>query len=90
MPDLWLVAVSAAAAAAAAVLGVIPVIVSGEVSPRLGWASALAAGLMLGAGYVLLQQGITLSPVGGIAASVDRKSTRLNPVTRGSRMPSSA
>ncbi|TDJ57500.1 MAG: hypothetical protein E2O47_00025 [Gemmatimonadetes bacterium] len=70
MPDLWLVALSAAAAAAAAVLGVIPVIVSGEVSPRLGWANALAAGLMLGAGYVLLQQGITLSPVGGIAGSV--------------------
>lgn len=69
-PDLWLVALSAAAAAAAAILGIVPVIVSGEVSPRLGWANALAAGLMLGAGYVLLQQGIALSPVGGIAGSV--------------------
>ncbi len=70
MPDLWLVALSAAAAAAAATLGVIPVIIAGEVSPRLGWANALAAGLMLGAGYVLLQQGLAISPVGGIAGSV--------------------
>ncbi len=68
-PDLWLVALSAAAAAAVAVLGVIPVIISGEVSPRLGWANALAAGLMLGAGYVLLQQGIALSPVASIAGA---------------------
>ena len=71
VPDLWLVALSAAAAAAVAVLGVIPVIVSGEVSPRLGWANALAAGLMLGAGYVLLQQGIALSPVDGEYALFD-------------------
>jgi ZIP family zinc transporter len=70
VPDLWLVALSAAAAAAAATLGVIPVIIAGEVSPRLGWANALAAGLMLGAGYVLLQQGLALSPVGGIAGAV--------------------
>ena len=70
MPDLWLVALSAAAAAAAATLGVIPVIIAGEVSPRLGWANALAAGLMLGAGYVLLHRGLALSPVGGIAGSV--------------------
>jgi len=70
VPDLWLVALSAAAAAAAAAFGVIPVIIAGEVSPRLGWANALAAGLMLGAGYVLLQQGLALSPLGGIAGSV--------------------
>lgn len=70
MTDLWFVALSAAAAAAAATLGVIPVIIVGEVSPRLGWANALAAGLMLGAGYVLLQQGLALSPAGGIAGSV--------------------
>ena len=62
MPDLWLIALASAGAALAATLGVVPVVLKGEVSPRLGWANALASGIMFGAGYILLQQGIALRP----------------------------
>jgi len=71
MPNLWLVFLAALSASAATALGVIP----GWLNPQdpsrhLGWANALASGMMLGISYVLLQQGITAGPVGGITASV--------------------
>lgn len=69
MPDLWLVALASTAAALAAVLGVIPVLIAGEASPRLGWANALASGIMLGAGYILLRHGIALHPGTAVAGA---------------------
>lgn len=71
MPDLTLVALATLAATAATVLGSIPIILNGSVSTRhLGWAKALAAGLMLGASFVLLQQGLAIQLVGGVGGSV--------------------
>lgn len=70
MVDPWLVALTAFLAACSASLGVIPVLLKGDLPGRLGWANALAAGLMMGAGYALLTRGIDLSPVGGLAGAV--------------------
>ena len=70
MPDLLLVALVSSAAALAAAFGVVPVLIRGAVSPRLGWANALAAGIMLGIGYLLLRQGIALAPTAGVIGAI--------------------
>ena len=71
MPDLWLVLFAAASATAVTALGAIPGwLAPGNAIRHLGWANALASGMMLGISYVLLQQGITIGPVGGIGGSV--------------------
>lgn len=67
-PTLTVLMVSSVAAFAAA-LGVIPQALAGGRLPLpvLGWANALAAGLMLGVAYALLGAGLGLAiwPVGG-------------------------
>jgi zinc transporter ZupT len=69
VPDLLLVTLVSTAAALAGAFGIIPVLIRGAVSPRLGWANALAAGIMLGVGYLLLRQGIELGPTAGVVGA---------------------
>ncbi len=59
-------------ASAAAVVGVLPEAVGGRVAERvLGWANALASGLMLGVAYTLLtlglQEGLLAGGIGALA-----------------------
>ncbi len=58
-------------AAAAAGLGIAPLMVSKRLAlARIGWANALAAGLMLGAAYALMVVGIQPLPVTAAAGSL--------------------
>lgn len=59
MEPLATVLIFSAAASFAAVLGALPQAVAGHPSLRtIGWANALAGGLMLGVAYVLLTEGL--------------------------------
>ena len=59
-------------AAMTAVIGVLPQAVRGAPSPRaIGWANALAAGLMMGVAYTLLTTGLAdRLPEGGLGAAL--------------------
>jgi zinc transporter ZupT len=78
-PTLFVIAVSSVTAAAAA-LGALPLASGREVPARfIGWAAALAAGVMLGVAYALMTVGLdrqaaagglgALAGVAGIAAA---------------------
>ena len=63
--------VSSALAAGAAVLGPVPLAGRGRPpSVALGWANALAAGLMLGPAYLLMLAGMAFDPVQGALGAV--------------------
>jgi zinc transporter ZupT len=66
MDPTLVILLAATGAAAMAALGAIP-LVRRERLPlvELGWANALAAGLMLGAAYLLMTAGMTTAPVAG-------------------------
>ena len=58
-------------AAATAALGVLPQAVTGRLSVRLlGWSNALAAGLMLGVAYALMDRGLADSVLPGAVAAL--------------------
>lgn len=71
MAPVWIVGLSTAVAALAAALGAVP-LRGGRDLPirRLGWANAAAAGLMLGAAFVLAKEGLNLRPVPGMAGAL--------------------
>ena len=61
---LWAVVLYSGLAAACAALGVLPFMARRRLpSAWLGWADALAAGLMLGASYILVVEGIERLPL---------------------------
>ncbi|MFQ5689823.1 MAG: ZIP family metal transporter [Gemmatimonadota bacterium] len=69
-PILILLAVTAAAAFAAP-LGVVPLAIRAETPVRwIGWSNALAAGFMLGAGYVIAESGLGFDPLPAAGGAV--------------------
>jgi len=66
MDPILIILLCASIAAAAAGLGVLP-LRSAEAAPEtwLGWANALASGLMLGSAIVIAQEGLDHLPAGG-------------------------
>jgi zinc transporter, ZIP family len=85
-PTLTVLVYSSLAAFAAA-LGVVPQAVSGRLPLRmLGWGNALAAGLMLGVAYALLDQGLTDRVLqGGVGAVLGVAFVRLAHLASGTR-----
>lgn len=71
MDPVWIIALATLAAALSAALGVGPSWREPRVpGGQLGWANASAAGLMLGAAFVLAEEGLALSPWAGMAGAV--------------------
>lgn len=71
MDPTLVVLLASSAAAGTAALGPLPLVGRGGL-PRaaLGWASAVAAGLMLGAAYLLMSAGIEYDPLQGALGAV--------------------
>jgi len=66
MEPTLVVLLAATGAAAMAALGALPLVRRDRLMlAELGWANALAAGLMLGAAYLLMTAGMTEAPVAG-------------------------
>lgn len=71
MEPTLVVLVYASAAAALAALGILPLARTARLPmATIGWANALAAGLMLGAAYLLMTAGMTEAPLQGAAGAL--------------------
>lgn len=71
MAPVWIVGLATTAAALSAAFGALPVRAGRPLpSRRLGWANGAAAGLMLGAAFVLAKEGLALSPIEGMAGAL--------------------
>lgn len=72
MEPTLVVLVYSSIAAAAAALGVLPLVARERIPVvAIGWANALASGLMLGAAYLLLAAGLAYEPwIGAVGAAV--------------------
>lgn len=71
MEPTLVVLAAASAAAILSALGILPLVRTAHIPvATIGWSNALAAGLMLGAAYLLMTAGMTDDPVPGAAGAV--------------------